>query len=314
MKSTNEYLKGIIFVLLGASFWGIGGTASDFLFEHSNIQLNWFVSMRLTISGMLLLGVQMLFTGIESIFKVWTDAKGRISLIIFSLLGMLLVQYSYSASIEAGNAAVATLLQYIAPVYILLWFIIRGHQKLQISDFVAITLTIVGTFLLLTNGSFKGLSVSKVAFIWGVISGLSLAFYTLYARQLLRFYSSVTIVGWAMLIAGTSMNIIHPVWKVEESNWSFFIVIILTFTIIFGTTLSFLLFIKSLEYIGAKEAILLGTFEPLVAVVSSVIWLKLSFGFWQVIGMSLIIILVVYLSLAKREEGEQKKSTYKTSS
>ena len=39
-----------------------------------------------------------------------------ITLIIYSLFGMLIVQYAYMASIN-GNAAVA-LLQYIAPVYI----------------------------------------------------------------------------------------------------------------------------------------------------------------------------------------------------
>jgi drug/metabolite transporter (DMT)-like permease len=78
-------------------------------------------------------------------------------------------------------------------------------------------------------------------------------------------------------------------------------VVVLGFTIVFGTTLAFWMFIKSLEYLEAKETILLGTVEPLTAVVSSVIWLNLSFGFWQVVGMILILILVVYLSLAKKK-------------
>ena len=52
-----------------------------------------------------------------------------ITLIIYSLFGMLIVQYAYMASINEGNAAVATLLQYIAPVYIILWFAFRGKRK-----------------------------------------------------------------------------------------------------------------------------------------------------------------------------------------
>ncbi len=300
MKNTNKRMTGVIFVLLGASFWGIGGTASDYLFENEGINVNWFVSTRLVISGLLLLGVQMLLTRKRAVFTIWKDRKSRLPLIIFSLFGMLLVQYSYMASIEAGNAAIATLLQYLAPIYILMWLIVKGYQRLQLSDMMVILLTVVGTLLLLTNGSFEALSVSSTALIWGIISGISLAFYTLYARKLLDHYSSVTVVGWAMLIAGIFMNIIHPVWQVNVHDWSFVTIMVLAFTIIFGTTLAFWMFINSLAYLEAKETTLLGTVEPLTAVVSSVIWLNLPFGSWQVMGMILILFLVVYLALARK--------------
>ena len=300
MKNTNKRIVGIIFVLMGASFWGIGGTAANYLFETADISVNWFVSTRLVISGILLLGIQLLLTGRKTVFTIWKNPQKRLSLIIFSLLGMLLVQYSYMASIAEGNAAVATLLQYLAPIYIIIWVIFRGHQRLHVSDVIAILLTIIGTLLLLTNGSFKGLSVPGIAIVWGIISGLSLAFYTLYARNLLRFYSSVTVVGWAMIIAGVCMNIIHPIWRVETQDWSAATISVLGFSIIFGTTLAFWMFIKSLEYLEAKETTLLGTVEPLTAVVSSIIWLSIPFGLWQVIGMALILILVVYLSLVKK--------------
>ena len=58
------------------------------------------------------------------------------------------------ASTNTGNAAIATLLQYIAPVYIIIWFVIRGVAKLTLFDVLAIIMTLLGTFLLLTNGSF----------------------------------------------------------------------------------------------------------------------------------------------------------------
>ena len=300
MKNTNKRMTGIVFVLLGASFWGIGGTASDYLFNSAHINVNWFVSTRLIISGLLLLSVQMLLTGKQVVFTIWRDAKSRMPLIIFSLFGMLLVQYSYMASIEAGNAAIATLLQYLAPIYILIWLIVKGYQRLQLSDVMVILLTVAGTLLLLTNGSLKGFSVPSTALIWGIISGISLAFYTLYAGKLLDQYSSVIVVGWAMLISGLCMNIIHPVWKVDAHDWSFITIMILAFTIIFGTTLAFWMFIKSLEYLEAKETTLLGTVEPLTAVVSSVIWLNLPFGLLQIMGMILILVVVVYLSLGKK--------------
>src|SRR5699024_8221396 len=114
---------------------------------------------------------------------------------------------------------------------------------------------------------------------------------------------SVSVVGWAMLISGLCMNMIHQVWKVEVQDWSLITMLVLAFTILFVTTIAFWMFIKSLEYLEEKETTLLGTVEPLYAVVSSVIsviLLNLPFGFLQFVGMILILLMVVYLSLARK--------------
>lgn len=299
MTTNNQRWIGILFVLFGASFWGIGGTAADYLFQTANIDVNWYVTTRLICSGLLLLGIQLFLKGWQSVFSIWQTVSNWLPLFAFALFGMLLVQYSYMASIHEGNAAVATLLQYLAPVYIILWLLLRRKQSFQWFDLIAIGLTIVGILLLLTNGSFSQLTVPGSAILWGIISGLSLAFYTLYARRLTARYSSIVVVGWAMLIAGVTMSFIHPIWAVDVSSWSFSTSIILFFTIVFGTALAFWFIIKSLDYLQAKETTLLGTLEPLTAVVSSVLWLNLSFGIWQVVGMVFILTLVVALSLQK---------------
>src|SRR5699024_8040944 len=110
-----------------------------------------------------------------------------------------------------------------------------------------------GTFLLLTNGSFDSLSVPMPSVIWGIISGLSLAFYTIYARQLLMRFPSILVVGWAMIIAGVVMNFIHPLWDVDLGAMDVMTVLVLLFGIFAGTAIAFWFFIKSLEYIIAKE-------------------------------------------------------------
>lgn len=97
-------------------------------------------------------------------------------MILFGLFGMLAVQYTYFASIKEGNAAVATLLQYLAPIFITVYLLFKWNVRPSKIDFISITLSLVGTFLLLTNGSVHNLAVSTPAIIWGILSGLSLAF------------------------------------------------------------------------------------------------------------------------------------------
>ncbi|PTI35299.1 EamA family transporter, partial [Staphylococcus succinus] len=136
-----------------------GGTVSDFLFQQKEIDINWYVTARLLISGLLLLVLFKIMNKQKSVFIIFKNIYSIFHLFIFSIFGMLLVQYSYMASINYGNAAVATLLQYIAPVYIIIWYILKRKEAFKLFDLIAIVLTLSGTFLLLTNGSFSRLVV-----------------------------------------------------------------------------------------------------------------------------------------------------------
>lgn len=301
MKQQSRFL-GIILAILGASFWGLGGTVSDYLFKQQNIDINWYVTARLLISGFLLLTIFKILNPRQSIFIVFRNVTNTIQLLIFSTLGMLLVQYAYMASINYGNAAIATLLQYIAPVYIILWFIIRKKETFKLFDVIAILLTLTGTFLLLTNGSLGSLMVSSSSMIWGIISGLSLAFYTIYASNLLSKFPAILVVGWAMLISGILMNFKAPIWQFTISQIDISVILYLAFGIILGTAMAFFFFIKSLNYLSAKETTLFGTIEPVMAIVASALWLKVVFLPFQLLGIVLIIILILALSLKKDKE------------
>lgn len=48
-------LKGIIMVVIGACLWGLSGTAAQQLFQYDNISTEWLVTIRLLISGIILL-------------------------------------------------------------------------------------------------------------------------------------------------------------------------------------------------------------------------------------------------------------------
>ncbi|MFQ3783364.1 DMT family transporter [Staphylococcus saprophyticus] len=301
MKQQSRFL-GIILAILGASFWGLGGTVSDYLFKHQNIDINWYVTARLLISGLLLLTIFKILNPRQSIFIVFRNVTNTIQLLIFSTLGMLLVQYAYMASINYGNAAIATLLQYIAPIYIILWFIIRKKETFKLFDVIAILLTLTGTFLLLTNGSLDSLMISSSSMIWGIISGLSLAFYTIYASNLLSKFPAILVVGWAMLISGILMNFKAPIWQFTMSQIDISVILYLAFGIILGTAMAFFFFIKSLNYLSAKETTLFGTIEPVMAIVASALWLKVVFLPFQLLGIVLIIILILALSLKKDKE------------
>ncbi|MEE4562096.1 EamA family transporter [Paenibacillus polymyxa] len=289
---------GLFLVITGAIFWGISGTVAKKLFQQ--IDVNWLVTTRLLIAGVLLLALQFLIKDRTQIWGVWKNRRTAFQLVVYGLVGMLSVQYTYMASIQRGNAAVATLLQYLAPIMIIIYLILRKHTVFTRKDLSAILLALVGCFFLLTNGSISQLSVPTVAIVWGILSAIALAFYTLYAIPLLKQYDSLVIVGWAMVIGGFGLSLVHPPWQIDFQSLSLETILYLAFVIIFGTMIAFWFYIESLQSLSPKETSFLSSLEPLAAVLTTVFWLKEPFGFFQWVGVICIIGLILLLAFDKK--------------
>ncbi|MBM7553051.1 DMT family transporter [Thalassobacillus pellis] len=300
MLRSHKRSRGLVLVITGAIFWGIGGTVSQKLFQEYAIDVNWLVTVRLLLAGVLLLAIQFFRQENFRIIRIWKNKHTAKQMVIFGLFGMLAVQYTYMASINFGNAAVATLLQYLAPLMIIVYLLFRKQTTFEKQDGMTVTLALLGTFLLLTNGSISELSVPGISIFWGILSGAALAFYTLYAIPLLREFDSLIVVGWAMVIGGIFLGFIHPPWQAEFSTFTAEIYIYLIFVVLFGTMLAFWFYIESLQYLLPKETSLIGNLEPLSAVLTMVIWLKEPFGLFQWLGMACIIGMTLLLAFNKK--------------
>ncbi|PFA25280.1 EamA family transporter [Bacillus cereus] len=298
-------------VITGASLWGLSGTAAQQLFQQEHVSTEWLVTIRLLISGSILLLFSSFGSKKSEVLGIWKQKKDANKLILFGLLGMLAVQYTYFASIKEGNAAVATLLQYLAPIFITVYLIFKWNIRPTQIDFISIALSLIGTFFLLTNGSIDNLAVSTPAIIWGILSGLSLAFYSLYSKELLEKSSSSVIVGWGMIIGGVGVTILHffstnefillSGMKYLQLNNLFLI----AFVVIFGTLIAFYLYLDSIRYLTPKETTLFGCTEPLAAIISSILILHVPFQSFQLLGALCVIVMVLVLS-QKPDEGKPK--------
>lgn len=312
MSHRTAKTTGFLLVITGATFWGVGGTVSQKLFQEYQIDVNWLVTIRLLIAGLLLLAVQYLKKDRSQVFAVWKNKKAALQLIVFGLLGMLGVQYTYMASINHGNAAVATLLQYLAPAMIIIYLLLRRLTVLTGRDLLTVSLALTGCFFLLTNGSVSQLSVPSPAIIWGILSGIALAFYTLNAIPLLKQYDSLVVVGWAMVIGGFALSFIHAPWEVNLTNFTSEIYAYLVFVIIFGTMIAFWFYIESLQSLSPQETSLLGSLEPLSAVMTTVVWLHEPFGIFQWFGTACIVGMTLFLALNKGPSTIKARKTKKS--
>ncbi|SFS47281.1 DMT family transporter [Sphingobacterium wenxiniae] len=292
----TESKKGILLGIIAAALWGISGTLGQFLFQQRGINVEWLITLRLLLSGfgLLLLAKSMK----NNIFTIWTNQKDAIQIFIFSIMGMIGVQYTYFAAIKHSNAATATVLQFAGPIFIAIYLALKYRRLPKKLELLAILLAVTGTFLLVTRGNFNSLSISGTALFFGIASAITLAIYTLQPKTLLSKYNSALVVGWGMLIGGIIFSFVKAPWQVE-GDWDIKTVLSAAFIIIFGTLIAFYAYLNAVKIIGGQKTSLLASAEPLVAVILSVIWLKTPFSIIEWIG-SLCIISTVFL-LTKKE-------------
>lgn len=308
MVQTHKNSKawvGILMALSGAALWGISGVVVQRLFETFAFDPGWLVNVRLIVSGVLLLLLAKITNPEQSLYALFKDRTDLIQLIIFALLGMFGVQYTFFVAIAEGNAATATLLQYLGPAFIVLYVAYQLKRLPVLGEWLALSLAMAGTFLLVTNGSLSGLQISVPALVWGILSAVTAAFYTIYPQRLIQKWGSILIVGWAMLIAGICMTPFQHPWNLGDQQFNWTSISFLLFVILFGTLCSFVLYLDSLRYLSPTYTGLLGMAEPFCSVVVAVIWLNHQMGWFEYMGAACIIGTVIVLSyLPKNIEKE----------
>lgn len=295
-------VRGMSMVLVAALLWGVSGTVAQSLLQHYQFTTDWLVAVRLLLSGILLLIASLFGKKRQNVWRILGSGADFGRLVVFSLLGLLAVQYTYFASIELGNAATATLLQYLGPVLLTGYLVLRNRQLPSLAQVTALILALVGTFLLLTNGNPGQLSISTSAVLWGLASAVALAFYTLYPKKLLERWGATVVLGWGMLLGGIGLCILTQPWQETGQIWSIQSVLGVGFLIVFGTLIAFFLYLDSMRFILPSETSILACAEPLSAVVATVMWLHVPFGLFEWIGAGCIVGTVMALANHKEKK------------
>ena len=286
-------LRGMLLASLASSLWAISGISGEILFKKFNFSSDWLVSTRTLISGILLFLI-VIFIEKKSVLKPLKNKRDCAGIILFGTAGMYLVQYTYFKTIELSNVSFATILQFTAPFFIFIYESIKNKKVPAVSTVILLFMTILGVVFIATKGNFSNLSVSLEALLLGVISAIMIAFYSTYPKKLLKKYGSITVVGWGMIIGSIISNVIHPIWKIEgnvnaKSMSQVIIVVIL------GTSIAYLIYIASLNYISSSLAGILTAFEPVLATILSVAIFGLKFSFIEIVGFILVFVSIFIL-------------------
>lgn len=300
-KYQKNIFKGTIYSLLSGLIWGICGILGEYFFSHYQVSSGWITSMRLLVAGSFVIVLSSIKLR-SQLFEIWKNRNNYLPFLAYAILGIFSVQFFFYLCVEYSNATTATILQFISPVFILIYNRIIYKKKASKKAIFYVLTAMLGVFLMATKGDFSKLSITPLALLTGLLSALGVMFNVILPQRFAKKYGFVPTVGWGMIIAGLFSNFLYPVYKISFQVDAISICVCLTIAFL-GTAFAFFLSMKAVSLVSPLVVSVVSASEPLSSAILSVLFLGMVLDGFLVLAMILIIVPMVFLSI---EESKSK--------
>ena len=300
-KYQKNIFKGTIYSLLSGLIWGICGILGEYFFSHYQVSSGWITSMRLLVAGSFVIVLSSIKLR-SQLFEIWRNRNNYLPFLAYAILGIFSVQFFFYLCVEYSNATTATILQFISPVFILLYNRIIYKKKASKKAIFYVLTAMLGVFLMATKGDLSKLSITPLALLTGLLSALGVMFNVILPQRFAKKYGFVPTVGWGMIIAGFFSNFLYPVYEISFQVDAISILICLTIAFL-GTAFAFFLSMKAVSLVSPLVVSVVSASEPLSSAILSVLFLGMVLDGFLILAMILIIVPMIFLSI---EESKSK--------
>ena len=226
-----------------------------------------------------------------------------IQCLVLGMLGVAASNYFYYVAIQKTSVAIAIILQYTAPVWVLIYVVARRQQKLSLQKVAAVGVAIAG--IVLTIGIVGGKTASPLhldsyGFLAALLASFSFAFYNVGGHRLLARYDRWRVLTWTLTSASVFWLVLNPPWKVVAAHyapaqWAFLFV----FSMI-SVLGSFSLYFLGLQHLEPTRAIIASCLEPVFSILLAAALLGEVVRPVQTLGIVLVLSAIVIVQLPGR--------------
>jgi len=229
---------------------------------------------------------------------------------LLGILGLAASNYFYYLAIEKTTVATAITLQYVAPVWVLLYMLLRGRQRPTTLRISGVLLAVVGCAVavgeIALRGSFPWLSVSGVRFnLVGVaaaeLAALTFAFYNVYGQHLLQIYQRWTVLLYSLLGAAVFWLLVNPPWKIVAQHYSVGQWLFMLVFSIISMLIPFSLYFAGLQHLDPTRAIVTACLEPVWAILLTAVTLGELVSPMQVMGIVVVLSATILVQRPDRQ-------------
>jgi len=224
---------------------------------------------------------------------------------VLGILGVAASNYLYYLAIQRTNVATAIILQYTAPILVLLYTVARGLQKPTVQRIAAVGLAVTGIALVIGIFGSTGFRLDAIGVIAALGAAFSFAFYNVGGHSILARYDRWTVLLYVILSASLFWIVVNPPWKIAAAHYSVDQWLFLLVFSLVSVLAPFSLYFAGLQHLEPTRAIVVSCLEPVFSIVIAAVALGEIVRPLQTVGIVLVLVAIVVVQLPDRRLHEE---------
>lgn len=296
VMSPTTQLRGYVLVLVAACFWATIGLFYRALVDQFQLTRGVIVAYRGGIAALVLL----LYLAVFRPRLLIVHRRDWLYFTSYGCIGVAAFFLSYIQATTSGPLAVAAVLLYTAPIWIMLWSWLKGEAPSR-RKLVALSLAFVGCALVADIFNPANVAVNGPSLLFGLLSGLSYAAYSVWSAEgTRRGYHVWPVVAYSLGIGAVVLFAAQPLRESLRplhlpGAWPYLLGVALGPSLLAQTC-----FTLGLAQVPTANASIVATIEPVIAALLG--WLVVvppePLSGWQLAGGGCVLAAVVVLTRA----------------
>ena len=231
-------------------------------------------------------------------------------LLAYGVIGVSMTQFLYFVAIERMPIGIALIIEFTAPIWILLFM--RFVLKKQVDRLLWLALALSFSGLIVVTQVWRGLALDGIGLLAAFLDSIALAGYFLIAEKLGKTKTGAVMTVWGFGIGTLIMAFMMPLWSFPTEYFSISMQLpgfldqyslpgwmLIGWVVVFGTLLPYLLVIAGLRILSASTASIIGILEPVLASLFAWWFLSEVLNNVQLAGAIVVVIGIYFANRAR---------------
>lgn len=237
--------------------------------------------------------------------RIKLPARDLVYCFMLGTLGVAVSNYFYYIAIQRTNVATAIIVQYTAPVWVLLYVVARGQQKLTAQKVAAVALAVTGIALVIgiagtKPASARALRLDSYGILAALMASFSFAFYNVAGHRILARYDRWRVLVWTLTAAAAFWLVVNPPWKIAAAHYApaqWLFLFVFSMISVLG---AFSLYFLGLQHLEPTRAIIASCLEPVFSILLAALLLGEVLRPIQTLGIACVLAAIVIVQRSGR--------------
>lgn len=306
---TGKPTRGYLYIAAATFCWGVAASLGRAAFTRRIPGLQALRPIdplilsqsRATFSFLVLLPLVGLFRGWRHLGLSAADVRDTF---LIGVLGVAASNYFYYLAIQRTNVATAIIVQYTAPVWVLLYTVARGQQKPTLQRVGAVALAVTGIALVIGLFGGRELRLDSIGLLAGLLAAVSFAFYNVGGHNILARHDRWMVLLYTTCSASLFWLVVNPPWKIVAAHFSSEQWLFLVLFSLLSVLAPFSFYFAGLQHLEPARAIVVSCLEPVFSIVIAAAVLGEIMRPLQVAGIVFVLAAIIVVQLPDRQSAQ----------